>query len=619
MGCGLIRAHKTHPAPSTAISALSVVPDSPTKEAPVCSFDDSQAEQTGLPADQDTNKDEDDCDNDEDDDEDSDESMPGEPVEAKWARAAKRKKKLARQRRRAAKAAKQNIAVEAPIASISSFTGIRRPDAKPEKEGCFDRQCFLASSRGMVDEIYDISINLGKGTFGIVERCTHRKTKEQRAIKTIAKKKVYHPDRLADEVEVMRMLEHPNILKLYESFEDDKYIYIVMELCYGGELLEKVVGLTGGLSEIVVAKVMKQVVSAVYYMHQQLICHRDLKPENFLLTKEVEDVADAHIKVIDFGFATRFQPGDFMSTRACTNNYVAPEVLEGKYTEACDVWSLGVIIYVLLSGQKPFWGASESEMLSKVQRCVWDFDDPPCWTSTSEDAKDLIRRILVLDISQRLSAIRVLQHRWIAQLAPRASFDPLPQEVMSRLHSFHLLGKFSRAAMTAVAQQLPEDSIQQLRQIFEALDEDGDGSLSMAEVERGLKLSGVEVPKDLQQSLQNVDSDGSGMVDYTEFLAATLDEKHHLQDAVCWAAFRVFDVDGDGKITKDELASMLSCGRAAGLAEMLGAERAEIEQAVAEADLDGDHCIDFEEFQSFLRSTCARKSASAALPNAVAA
>merc|ERR1711904_370081 len=134
---------------------------------------------------------------------------------------------------------------------------------------------------------------------------TNRKTKRICAIKTIPKKKVYHPDRIAKEVEVMRILEHPHILKLYEAFEDDKCIYIVMELCEGGELLDKIVGLKGGgLSEKAVAKVMRQVAEAVYYMHQQLICHRDLKPENFLLVQDVADVADAHIKIIDFGFST---------------------------------------------------------------------------------------------------------------------------------------------------------------------------------------------------------------------------------------------------------------------------------------------------------------------------
>jgi len=280
------------------------------------------------------------------------------------------------------------------------------------------------------------------------------------------------------------------------------------------------------------------------------------------------------------------------------------------------MWSLGVIIYVLLSGQKPFYGTSDCEMLAKVKSVTYDFEDPPCWTSVSEDAKELISRLLVLNLSDRLTAENVLRHRWIVQLAPKALTGPLPVEVLSRLRSFDALGKFKRAAMTAVAQQLQEDSIQQLREVFQTLDENDDGSLSIEEVERGLKQAGVEVPDNFQ--LQHVDSDGSGFVDYTEFLAATIDEKRHLQEAACWAAFQIFDIDGDGKITKDEMAVLLSCGRAGNLAESLVADRAEIEQAVAEADLDGDERLDFEEFQALLLSSCARKPAAAVLPNSIA-
>lgn len=616
MGCGALRSSKTHPAP---LSPVSIVPDSPVKEAP---WKDGKTEQNDSaaagtlsaeePVDSQAQPDEEDgedVDTDaEDTAEESDESMPGEPMEAKWARAANKKRRLARQRKRAAKrAAKEGAALSPKTASADRFRGIRRPRANPEKEGCFDRQCFLSSSCAAVDVIYDLSINLGKGTFGTVERCAHRKTKHMYAMKTIAKKKVYNPERLAQEVEIMRVLEHPNIVKLHETFEDDKYIYIVMELCTGGELLDRLLSLgSGGFSERAVAKIMRQVVGAVYYMHQQHICHRDLKPENFLLVAEVADIADAHVKVIDFGFSTRFEPGKCMATRAITRDYVAPEILDGSYTEACDIWSLGVVIYVLLSGNKPFYGASDEEVFKKIQSTSYDFEDS-CWSITSDDAKDLIRRILVLDASQRLTAEQVLQHQWISKQAPRVSQTPMTPEVFQRLQSFNALGKFKRAAMTAVAQQLQEDAIQQLRQIFQALDLNEDGCLSMQEVKEGLGQAGVEVTSELQRIFELIDTDGSGFVEYTEFLSAAIDEKHHLEEAACWAAFRVFDLDGDGKITKDELAVMLSCGRAKTLSESISADRADIERAIAEADLDGDERLDFKEFHAMLMSCCGRR------------
>merc|ERR1712146_764792 len=146
-----------------------------------------------------------------------------------------------------------------------------------------------------------------------------------------------------------------------------------------------------------------------------------------------------------------------------------------------------------------------------------------------------------------------------------------------------------------------------LRQIFQALDLNDDGCLSMQEVKEGLGRVGVEITSELQRVFELIDTDGSGFVEYTEFLAATIDEKRHLEEAACWAAFRVFDVDGDGKITKDELALMLSCGRAKTLSESLGTDRADIEGAIAEADLDGDERLDFKEFHAMLLSCCTRK------------
>lgn len=626
MGCGASsRSVKTHP--EQQLSPESVVPDSPkspTKELlPANQQTDctsaSTADAEQIDASPQGEEDfEDDDDEGEDDDDDSDESVPGEPMEAKWARAAKKKKKLARQRKRAAKkAALEGAAISAKEACADRFKGVRRPRANPQKEGCFDRQCFLAASCRAVDEIYDLSVNLGKGTFGTVERCTHRKTQQVQAMKTIAKKKVYNPDRMAQEVEIMRILEHPHILKMYETFEDEKYIYIVMELCKGGELLDKLLDLTsGGFSEKAVAKVMRQVVSAVNYMHQQNVAHRDLKPENFLLAEEVDDIADAHIKVIDFGFSTLFQPGVPMSTRAVTTNYVAPEVLDGSYTEICDMWSIGVIIYVLLSGQKPFFGACEADVMAKIKRAEYTFDEPS-WETTSEDAKQLIRGLILLNPAERLTAAQVLQHKWMGERFSGEAAPSVSPEVLSRLHSFSSLGKFKKALMTAVAQQLPEDAIRKLRKAFQALDADEDGVLSLEELKNGLARCGLEHSADLGRIFASIDSDGSQQVDYSEFLAAAIDEKNHLVDSACWSAFRIFDINGDGKITKDEMALMLSCGQCQSLTDLVGADKSDIEQAVVEADLDGDQRLDFEEFKALLQSCARRSHVEATLPSAI--
>jgi len=620
MGCGAVHSARTHPAPPPKLEK--VVP-APSSSGPVeLTWEEKQGTttvdtdaETKLPPneadEQQGDAEQEDDEEDEEDDDESDDSYPGEPPEARWARMARREKKLARQKRKAAKAAREGKSLpSAPPSSIDCFRGMWRPNAKPDKEGCFDRQCFLTHNRAALDEMYELSITLGKGTYGSVSRCTHRRTRALYALKSMPKKKVYNPSRLGQEVEIMRILEHPNITKLHETFEDAKYIYIIMELCTGGELFERIMkeGQSfQGFSEAAVVKMMRQIAGAIYYMHLQRVAHRDLKPENFLLVREVENLEEAHLKVIDFGFSTRFEPGVYMTTMACTNHYVAPEVLDGKYTEACDVWSLGVVIYMLLCGSAPFYGSNEAQILDKVRACAYDFE-PDAWGKVSEDSKDLIKHILVVDPQARHTAQNVLQHRWIERTAPQASKSPLSQAALNQLKSFHALGKFRKAALTMVAQQLPEASICELRQIFEALDEDGDGSLSSEELQRAFRYAGMEMPEALRPIFDQVDSDGSGMVEYTEFLSAALDQKHQQQEGACWAAFCVLDRNGDGKISKDEIAVLLRGDVMATFKATVGIDHTEIEKVVADADQDNDEMLDFNEFLDLLQKACQRKS-----------
>jgi calcium-dependent protein kinase len=553
----------------------------------------------------------DDDDDDDDDGNETDESIPGEPIEAKWARAARRKEQLAKQRRRAEKARKRGVA-EVVSEHTCAFEGLQRPNACPETDGCFDRQFFLVHSFAAVEEAYDISISLGKGTFGTVERCTNRKTNEVRAVKSIPKKKVYNQSRLAQEVEIMRLLEHPSILRLYETYEDSKFMYIIMELCAGGELFEKIVAVDGGgFPELVVAKLMGQIAGAVFYMHEQRIAHRDLKPVNFLLMSKVEDMEDAVLKLIDFGFSTRFEPGTFMLTRTGTYAYIAPEVLQGRYTHACDVWSLGVILYLMLSGAQPFFSNNEGEVLAKVSSCAYDFSSSD-WSLISEEAKTLIRRILVTDTATRLTAEQVVHDHWLKRSAHEAADAALPlSDVLPRLRRFVDMGKFKKAALTVIAQQLSEDSVvTTLRKVFENLDKNCDGCLAGEEVSEGFRKVGYDFAAgDLQQILQSLDTDGSGVVEYPEFMAAMLASSckndgetcHIVQDHACLAAFNVFDRDRDGKITRDEMSVMLSCGRVQSFAAMEEADVADVERAIVEADKDGDGCISLEDFLAFLR------------------
>ncbi|KAF4696080.1 substrate-specific activator of APC-dependent proteolysis, variant 2 [Perkinsus olseni] len=403
-----------------------------------------------------------------------------------------------------------------PIQGIRSTASFVTVNLKKEQ---FGRGNFVATNPGRIDDYYLIEAQpIGKGSGGSVQRATNRGTGAVRAVKTIPKRTVKSIQRLADEIEVA-------------------------------------------------ARLVRQMISPVYYMHSRGVVHRDLKPENFMFSNP-RDVTEASLKIIDFGVSKRIAPGQVLRTRACTPYYVAPEVLSSKYTNTCDMWSIGVIAYILLCGSPPFYGENEME---------------------------------VLDPSRRLTAEQALHHPWIDSLAPGASVKTISPGALVNLNNFNKQNKLKRMALTVIARQIPEDSIEELRQMFSALDKNGDGTLTVEEISKGFELVGMDVPDHFSEYVANIDVGGSGVVDYSKFLAATLDKKHYIQEAVCWAAFRAFDLDGNGKITKEELAQVLSGGAFENIGDALGIHSREIEAIIDEVDADGDGEIDFEEFMQMMR------------------
>jgi len=206
----------------------------------------------------------------------------------------------------------------------------------------------------------------------------------------------------------MKKVDHPNILKLYEVYEDDEFFWLVLELVEGLELFDKIVD-RGNYSEKDAANIVKQIVEAVKYLHEHEIVHRDLKPENLLSAGEGENEV---VKVADFGFAKNF--GEEKLITSCGSpGYVAPEVLtEDTYTNAVDMWSVGVIIYILLSGYPPFYDDAPPKIFKKITEAKYDFNDP-AWEHVSDLAKDLIRKLLVRDPEERLTATECLKHPWL--------------------------------------------------------------------------------------------------------------------------------------------------------------------------------------------------------------
>ena len=216
---------------------------------------------------------------------------------------------------------------------------------------------FISSKTTPISKEYIMGKTLGKGAFGTVRLCVHKATKQTRACK-ILKKANQDMQALYEEVEILSKLSHPNIMQIYEVYNDKTNFYIVSEFCQGGELFDAT-SKKGSFSENEAARIMKQVLSAICYSHQNNIVHRDLKPENILLDDKGSDLT---IKIIDWGCAKSFKKNEKMTNADGTPYYIAPEVLEGNYDEKCDVWSCGVILYIMLCGYPPFNGETDDDI-----------------------------------------------------------------------------------------------------------------------------------------------------------------------------------------------------------------------------------------------------------------
>nr|ABK22812.1 unknown [Picea sitchensis] len=261
---------------------------------------------------------------------------------------------------------------------------------------------------------------IGRGRFGVIRRCFSKRSGQQAACKTIRKSDLLHDsidrDCLRNEIKIMQYVAgHPAVVALHEACEDDEYVHLVMDMCSGGDLFDRIVSRknTVPFSEEEAATILKKLMEAISYCHSMGIAHRDIKPDNILFADNSNSLAQ--IKLADFGQASFFSPGQgLMQGIVGTPYYVAPEVLGGKeYSEKVDVWSAGVILYIMLSGVAPFLGNTPQEIFEAVLRGRLRFPSDP-WLSISHSAKDLIRRMLCRDVTRRLSAQQVLEHGWIS-------------------------------------------------------------------------------------------------------------------------------------------------------------------------------------------------------------
>lgn len=288
--------------------------------------------------------------------------------------------------------------------------------SKPVESEGIQRPNGAMQSAGSVEDKYDLGKELGRGGFSVVREAVNKYTKEKVAVKFIEKKFVDQEELklLQREIDIMARVQHKNVLRLFEIFDTSTQLSLVMELVNGGELFYKIVD-KGSYSEMEARDIVRQLVEGVDYLHNQGIAHRDLKPEN-LLCSEVDD-GKMVIKIADFGLSKAFNGENALETSCGTPDYAAPEVLrmDGAYDKSVDLWSIGVITYVLLCGFPPFYGKSQAQLFEKILNADFEFPEPE-WTNISAEAKDFINHLLILDTKQRYNTKQCLEHPWLKAL-----------------------------------------------------------------------------------------------------------------------------------------------------------------------------------------------------------
>ena len=449
------------------------------------------------------------------------------------------------------------------------------------------KENLIKISMEPVANYYSIVKDLGHGSYGQVKKVKHKQLNEIRAMKITNKKS----DSSKYEIEILRKISHPNITNIFEIFADSKKFYVIMEFLEGGELFEAITSI-GSFTEASACKVMRQILQAVYYLHSNRIVHRDLKPENIMLTQKPKN-GNYQIKLIDFGTAKMFKPGKKMNKFIGTSYYIAPEVLKERYDEKCDVWSCGVILFILLCGYPPFNGNTNVDIFHAInnQNPIFGGEE---WEDITQEAKDLIKLMLKKNPNERLSAEMCLRHKWFRMLDDlernknTKNFKQIQINAIQHMSQFVKENRFKQAVLQFISTQF---NIQKeegdLRDLFKSMDVSGTGQLTKEEFSKKLiELYGENDGKEMATNIFNsLDLDGSGKISYDEFLSAMINSKKVVTEERLEKAFKMFDKDNSGKLSVKEIRNVF------------GGSEEQWKQVINEVDLNNDGEVDFGEFK----------------------
>ena len=462
---------------------------------------------------------------------------------------------------------------------------------------------LVAKLKSNPDEDYRKIKFLGEGSFAAVYQVQNKYTDVICAMKIINKtsNSPEADNEILNEINILRSMDHPGVLKIFEFYSNKKSYSIVTELCPGGELFQQIID-KGPFDEKYSAFIMYQILSAVNYCHKMHIIHRDLKPENILIVNKDQNGYPI-IKVCDFGTSTIFEKGKLEKKLVGSAYYIAPEVLEKKYNEKCDLWSCGVIMYILLSARPPFGGEDDREIMERVAYGEYDLESPP-FDKLSQNALDLIKKLLTIDVKDRINAEAALNHPWFKENKSQELYNRINDEgtmktLIDNLKSYKRTSIIQETALAYLVHHFPQikDVVNSCK-LFNQIDKSGDGKINKIELLKGLseRYQSKTLEKDVDEIYKNLDMDNNGYIGYEEFVRAAVTKDYFVRDNVLRFAFRYFDKDDSGEITFDEIEELFiqSIPDKKKVHETL-------EGIIKEVDQDNDNRINFEEFSVVMK------------------
>ena len=463
----------------------------------------------------------------------------------------------------------------------------------------------LLTSGGTNNDFYDyhkIKL-LGQGSFGTVYLVKNKKLNNYFAMKIIEKSSndEEKEDEIKNEINILRKLDHPNILKINDFFSTKNEYFLITEFCPEGELFYEIKNFAP-FDEALAGWYMKQILSAVNYCHKSKIIHRDLKPENILIYQRNKKGFNS-IKIIDFGTAILFNKKD--KNLAGSIYYLAPEIISKnrKYTEKCDIWSCGIIMYILLTGKPPFNGDSDEEILKKILQNHLDLEKYP-WSVISLKAKDLIKKLLETDTKKRITAEEALNHEWFKckQVNTQETSGLFkvknPDLLLNNLINYRTDNPLRCAVLAyLIHNNMQLEHVHEAIKLFNKMDLNGDGQISKDELYIGLKdfleLSGDKLKNNVDIIFNNLDTDHNGFIEYEEFIRAAVNKKIFYSTNYLRFAFDYFDRDKNGCISFDEIKNIFFINEKN---KKDSKAKEQLKKCFQDSDINGNGNLTFDEF-----------------------